>query len=138
MWQHILWVGLFVGGISIASQAWALSRDAAHWQTVVFTVLTLSQLSHSLAVRSESASLLRIGLFSNLPMLGALLLTVVLQLSVIYLPAMNAIFHTQPLPLFDLLVCLGLSSLTLFAVEIEKWLVRRKLIYRTAGTAQHD
>ena len=136
MWQHILWVGLFVGGIAIASQAWALSRDAAYWQTVVFTVLTLSQLSHSLAVRSESASLVQIGLLSNLPMLGAVLLTVVLQLAVIYLPVMNTVFHTQPLPLFDLLVCFSLSSLTLFAVEAEKWLVRRNLIYRTAGTAQ--
>lgn len=133
MWQHILWVGLFVGGISIASQAWALSREAAYWQTVVFTVLTISQLFHSLAVRSESASLLRIGIFSNLPMLGAVVLTILLQLAVIYVPALNSIFHTQPLPLFDLLVCLGLSSLVLFAVELEKWLMRRRLIYVEGG-----
>jgi Ca2+-transporting ATPase len=46
-----------------------------------------------------------------------------------YLPVLNTIFHTQPLPLFDLIVCLGLSSLVLVAVEIEKWLVRRGLIY---------
>jgi Ca2+-transporting ATPase len=129
MWQHILWVGLFVGGISIASQAWAISRGVEYWQTVVFTVLTVSQLFHSLAVRSETASIFSIGLFSNLPMLGAVSLTVVLQLAVIYVPAFNAIFHTQPLPLSDLLVCLALSSLVLFAVEIEKWLSRQGLIY---------
>ena len=129
MWQHIIWVGLFVAGISIASQAWAISRGVEYWQTVVFTVLTVSQLFHSLAVRSETASLFRIGLFSNLPMLGAVLLTVLLQLAVIYHPALNPVFHTQPLPLFDLLVCLGLSSLVLFAVEAEKWLIRRGLIY---------
>jgi len=133
MWQHILWVGLFVGGISIAAQAWAISRDVAYWQTVVFTVLTVSQLFHSLAVRSERESLFSIGLFSNLPMLGAVLLTMLLQLAVIYLPAMNSIFHTQPLPLYDLLVCLAMSSLVLFAVEIEKWLVRRKLIYTNSN-----
>jgi len=130
MWQHIVWVGLFVGGISIASQAWAISRGVEYWQTVVFTVLTVSQLFHSLAVRSETESLFRIGLFSNLPMLGAVLLTLLLQLAVIYLPAMNSIFHTQPLPLFDLAVCLGLSSLVLFVVEIEKLLMRRGMIYR--------
>ena len=129
MWQHILWVGLFVGGISIASQAWAISRGVEYWQTVVFTVLTVSQLFHSLAVRSESASLFRIGLFSNLPMLVAVVLTLLLQMAVIYLPALNSIFHTQPLPLFDLAVCLLLSSLVLFVVEIEKWLVRRGFIY---------
>ena len=96
---------------------------------MVFTVLTLSQLFHSLAVRSERASLLSIGLFSNLPMLGALLLTVALQLMVIYVPAFNPIFKTQPLPLFDLAVCFALSSLSLVAVEIEKWLMRRGVLY---------
>jgi Ca2+-transporting ATPase len=130
MWQHILWVGLFVGGVSIASQAWAISRGVDYWQTVVFTVLTVSQLFHSLAVRSESASLFRIGLFSNLPMLGAVVVTVLLQLAVIYLPVMNGIFHTQPLPLYDLMVCLLLSSLVLVVVEVEKWLLRRGLIYQ--------
>lgn len=130
MWQHIVWVGLFVGGISIASLAWAISRGVEYWQTVVFTVLTVSQLFHSLAVRSERISLFRIGLLSNLPMLGAIILTLLLQLVVIYVPALNAIFHTQPLPLFDLAVCLLLSSLVLVAVEIEKWMVRRGILYK--------
>jgi len=129
MWQHILWVGLFVGGLSIAAQAWAIARGVEYWQTVVFTVLTISQLFHSLAVRSERASLLRIGLFTNLPMLGAVTLTVLLQLAVIYVPALNPIFKTQPLPLFDLVVCFALSSLVLVAVEVEKLLVRRGRLY---------
>jgi len=68
--------------------------------------------------------------FLGLPMLGAVLLTLLLQMAVIYLPALNTIFHTQPLPMFDLIVCLALSSLVLVAVEIEKWLMRRSLIYR--------
>ena len=129
MWQHILWVGLFIGGISLAAMAWAISREVTYWQTIVFTVLTVSQLFHSLAVRSESTSLFRLGLFSNLPMLGAVVLTLLLQMSVIYVPVLNNIFHTQPLPMFDLAVCLALSSLVLFMVEIEKWLIRRGLIY---------
>ena len=130
MWQHILWVGLFVGGISIASQAWAIGRGVDYWQTVVFSVLTISQLFHSMAVRSERASLFRIGVASNPAMLGAVLLTVGLQLAVIYTPALQPIFHTQSLPLPDLLIVLALSSLVLFAVEMEKWLVRRGAIYR--------
>jgi len=130
MWQHIIWVGLFIAGISIAAMAWAIARDVAYWQTIVFTVLTVSQLFHSLAVRSETESLFHIGLFSNLPMLGAVIVTLLLQLMVIYVPALNSIFYTQPLPMFDLAVCLALSSLVLFAVEIEKWLVRRGMIYR--------
>ncbi|MCW9047838.1 MAG: calcium-translocating P-type ATPase, PMCA-type [Gammaproteobacteria bacterium] len=132
MWQHIIWVGLFIGGVSIAVMAWAISREVAYWQTMVFTVLTVSQLFHSLAVRSESASLFHIGLFSNLPMLGAVILTLLLQMLVIYTPALNTIFYTQPLPMFDLVVCLALSSLVLFAVEIEKWLMRHGIIYNNS------
>ncbi len=129
MWQHIIWVGLLIGGLSIASQAWAISRGVEYWQTVVFTVLTFSQLFHSLAVRSERVSLCQLGLTSNLPMLGAVLLTVAMQLAVIYLPALNPIFKTQPLPLFDLGVCFALSSVVLLAVEVEKALIRRGRLY---------
>lgn len=129
MWQHILWVGLFVGGVSLASQAWAIQRGVEYWQTVVFTVLTVSQLFHSLAVRSERESLFTIGWLSNPWMLVAVVLALLLQLAVIYLPALNGIFHTQPLPPTDLAICIGLSSLTLIAVESEKWMARRNWIY---------
>lgn len=134
MWQHIIWVGLYIAGISIAAMAWAMSRDAAYWQTVVFTVLTVSQLFHSMAVRAETASLLRIGVFTNVPMLLAVTITLLLQMAVIYLPALNEVFHTQPLPAFDLAVCLALSSTVLLVVEVEKWMVRRGFIYQQQDT----
>ena len=130
MWQHIVWVGLLIGGLSIASQAWAYARGVDHWQTVVFTVLTLSQLFHAMAVRSDSQSLFRLGVGSNPPLLGAVLLTVGLQLAVIYVPVLNPVFKTQPLPLFDLAVCFAVSSLVLVAVEVEKLLVRRGRLYQ--------
>ncbi|PLX61246.1 MAG: calcium-translocating P-type ATPase, PMCA-type [Sedimenticola selenatireducens] len=129
MWQHILWVGLFIGAISIASQAWAIGQDNVYWQTIVFTVLTFSQLFHALAVRSEHRSIFSLGVFSNTAMLGAVILTFGLQMAVIYIPGLNPLFNTQPLPLSDLFICIGLSSLTLFVVECEKLLVRRRLIY---------
>lgn len=59
-----------------------------------------------------------------------MIFTVLLQMAVIYVPALNHVFHTHPLPPFDLAVCLLLSSLVLFAVEIEKWLVRRGMLYK--------
>lgn len=132
MWQYIVWVGLFIGGISIAVMAWAIFRGVEYWQTMVFTVLTVSQLFHTLAVRSERVSLFRLGLFSNLPVVGAVLLTLLLQMAVIYVPALNTLFHTQALPLFDLAVCLMLSSLVLVAVEIQKWLIRRGVLYKSS------
>ncbi|WP_114970183.1 cation-translocating P-type ATPase [Rhodoferax ferrireducens] len=127
LWQHILWVGLLIGGLCLLVQAWATSTGHAHWQTMVFTVLTLSQMAHVLAIRSETESLWRLGLGSNRPLLGAVLLTFVLQLATIYVPVLNPIFKTEPLSLPELLLCLGASGVVFVAVEIEKvWLRRRR------------
>ena len=129
MWQHMLWVGLTMGAVCLFTQAWAIHSGFSHWQTMVFTVLTLSQMGHVLAIRSERQSLFKQGLFSNRYLLGAVTLTFLLQLATIYVPALNEIFHTQPLSASELAICLTLSSVVFFCVEIEKWLIRRGLLY---------
>jgi len=130
MWQHILWIGLLMGGVSLFAQGWAYFTGSAHWQSMVFTVLTLSQMGHVLAIRSERDSLFTQGLFSNMALLGATLLTFALQMAVLYLPVLQPIFKTEALSLEELLVCLTLSSVVFFVVEAEKWLRRRGWIYR--------
>ncbi|MDO9116546.1 MAG: calcium-translocating P-type ATPase, PMCA-type [Nitrospira sp.] len=124
MWQDILWVGLLMGGVSLITQAWAYHTGHAHWQTMVFTVLTLSQMGNVLAIRSERESFFTLGPLTNRPLLGAVLLTFALQLGTIYIPALNPIFKTEPLDRDELLVCLALSSVVFIGVEIQKWLMR--------------
>jgi Ca2+-transporting ATPase len=131
MWQHMLWMGLLMGGVSLATQAWAIHDGSAHWQSMVFTVLTLSQLGHVLAIRSERESLFTQGVFSNPLLTVAVLLTFALQMAVLYVPWLNPIFRTEPLSLGELAACLALSSVVFVAVEIEKWLVRRGWLYNT-------
>jgi ATPase, P-type (transporting), HAD superfamily, subfamily IC len=125
MWQHILWAGLLMSGVSLFAQSWAYRTGSAHWQSIVFTVLTLSQMFHVLAIRSEEESLFRQGVLSNLPLLGAVLFTFALQMVVLYLPMAQSIFKTAALTMPELLACLALSSVVFIAVEIEKWLRRR-------------
>lgn len=84
MWQHMLWVGLLMGGLCLLTQTWALHSGSAHWQTRVFTVLTLSQMGHVLAIRTEKESLFSIGVFFNQPLIFAVLLTFMLQMATIY------------------------------------------------------
>ena len=122
---HIMWVGLLMAGLTLGTQAWAVHHGREHWQTMVFTVLSLSQLGHVLAIRSERTFLYRQGIFSNLPLLGAVALTFVLQMIVIYLPAANAVFNTQPLSRQELAGCIGVSAVLFHAVEFEKWMKRR-------------
>jgi Ca2+-transporting ATPase len=123
---HAIWVGLLMGAVSLFAQAWAISSGTAHWQTMVFTVLCLSQLGHVLAIRAERESLFTQGLFSNKPLLAAVLLTFVLQMAIIYVPFLNPIFKTEPLESWELAFTLALSSIVFFAVEIEKFIRRRR------------
>ena len=120
MWQHILGVGLLIAGLCLGVQFWALSTGNAHGQTMVFTVLTLSQMAHVMAIRSERDALWQLGLLSNRPLLWAVLLTFVLQMATIYVPVLNPIFKTQPLSLLELGVCLGAALTVGGVVEVEK------------------
>jgi P-type Ca2+ transporter type 2C len=123
---HILWVGILIGLLSIGVQWYELKINSGHWQTIVFTVLCFCQLWHVLAIRSDNRSLFRQGFFTNKPLLGAVILTVLLQLAVIYIPQLNKFFHTQPLSITELLIAIGISSITFWAVEIEKGIKRLK------------
>ncbi len=124
---HAIWVGFLMAGIVLFVQAWSIRTEHAHWQTMVFTVLSLTQLGHVLAIRSEKESLFRIGLFSNKFLIGAVVLTFILQMATIYVPALNPIFKTEPLTLPELAFTLILSSVIFFAVEIEKLFKRRRI-----------
>jgi Ca2+-transporting ATPase len=129
MWQHMIWVGLLMAAITLLCQAWAYHSGESHWQTMAFTVLTLSQLAHVMAIRSDKISTFSLGFFSNRYLAMAVCASILLQMAIIYMPTLNAIFKTQPLTLSELIICFALSSVIFIAVEIEKWLVRTDRLY---------
>ena len=126
MGWHILWVGLLMGLVSLGMGFWAWNTGRHDWQTMVFTTLTLSQMGNALAIRSGRESFFKIGIFSNKALLGAVLLTFVLQLAVVYVPFLQDLFKTVALPPIALAISLGLSTVVFWGVELEKWLLRRK------------
>jgi Ca2+-transporting ATPase len=122
---HIIWVGIWMAAVTLFTQYLAI-QQGWHWQTMVFSVLSFSQLGHVLAIRSDRTFLFKQGILSNMPLLLAVGGTFLLQLAVIYLPFFNDLFKTEALSLGELAACLGLSALVFHAVELEKWL-RNKL-----------
>jgi Ca2+-transporting ATPase len=123
---HVVWVGLLMGLISVGVGYFGWRAAMPEWQTMVFTTITLSQMAHALAIRSEFDSVFRIGLLSNQALVGAVALTTLLQIAVIYFPPLQAVFDTRPVSATSLLICVLLSSVVFFAVELEKW-IRRSL-----------
>jgi P-type Ca2+ transporter type 2C len=124
--RHVVWVGFVMGLIPLLTGYWYWRANDPTWQTMVFTILTFAQLSQALAVRSSRYSLFTIGLLSNKPLLGAVVFTAMLQMALIYVPFLQNIFSTAPLPLGEMLWCIALSTGVFWCVEAEKWLIRRK------------
>lgn len=132
---RILWAGLLMGivalGVGYAGFAgWitppADSDPTLWWRTLVFNTLTLSQMGNALAIRSNRESIFKIGLRSNMLLVYAVILTFLLQLAVIYVPFLQAIFKTTALSAGDLLLTLVLSSIVFLAIELEKWFKRQR------------
>ena len=136
LWQHALWVGLLMGGVSLGIQAAALDLGW-HWQTMVFSTLAFLQLGHALAVRSERESFFRLGWRTNVPLAAAVAATVVIQLLIIYLPPLQPIFETEALSPVELAVMLAASTLAFIGVEVEKWLGRRRAGRLTGRAPAH-
>ncbi len=126
MGRDIVWIGFLLGIICLGTGYGYWLGNRQEWQTMLFTVLTLSQMGNALAIRSERDSLFQIGLLSNQPLWGVILLTFGLQLAVIYVPFLQQIFGTVALGGIDLLLSLALSTLVFWGVELEKWLIRRR------------
>lgn len=123
---HIIWVGLLMAFITLGTQAWAIHNGDTHWQTMVFTVLSLAQLGHVFAIRSDHEYIFKKGIASNLPLLITIVLTFLLQMGVVYFPFANDIFKTQPLSTTELLICVIMAAVVFHAVEAEKWIKKIK------------
>lgn len=122
---HMVWVGVLMAGIALGLQGWAI-KNGLHWQTIIFNVLSLSQLGHVLAIRFEDRSLFGAGMFSNKPLIGAVSMALLLQVAVTYVPFLQTIFHTEALTLNEFILVVAASSLVFFAVELEKMVSKHR------------
>jgi Ca2+-transporting ATPase len=133
-------VGIVVQTIAITASVLAAYYIGLGWdssnpalaQTMAFVTLSASELVRAYTARSERASLLRLGVFSNMYMQYAVLLSVALLLGVVYIPFLQPIFNTVPLGVQEWSVVLPLLLVPGVAAEITKALVRLRTRQRAA------
>lgn len=113
-----------LGNVDCAEDAGAIPA----WNTMVFITLTLAQMGHAYGLRSHRETVFKIDPRTNRFLLYALVITVAIQISTVYLPVFNNLFGTRPLTLGQLALCLALSTVVFVAVEIEKLLIRRGVL----------
>jgi P-type Ca2+ transporter type 2C len=126
IWQHMLWVGPLMSGLSLVTVVRADLADVGYWQTMVFTTLVVAQLLQALATRSESRSLLTVGLFTNPYLLATIVGTLAVQVVVLYVPPLSTVLRVAPLAPADLLLSFALGAVVLPLIEIEKAVKRRR------------
>ena len=140
MWGDIIYIGIIMaivtligmdmhltGGLFTDRSVDAMGHDAqmVEARTMGFTILVFAQLFNAIASRSHLQSAF-VGLFSNKWLWGAIGLSIVLQLLVIYVPFLNTAFGTTPLPPMAWLECIGLAFFVLVASEIRKIFLRMR------------
>jgi P-type Ca2+ transporter type 2C len=99
--------------------------DVQTAETMAFVTLSLCELFRAYTVRSERASIFKIGVFSNRYMQYAVGLSLVLLFLVCAVPFLQPVFNTHFLSLQEWLIVIGLALIPATAEEITKFFLRR-------------
>src|SRR5262249_37185106 len=88
--------------------------------------IVLSQFFNGFSVRTDEQSVFKVGLFSNLPLVGAELFGLVIISAISYLPILQSVFHTAPLTVYDWLMLAAFGLVLLIADELRKAYIRAR------------
>ena len=132
MWAGILGVGVImaVGTLLVldASLPGGLiegSGDMRYAQTMAFTTLMMFQIFNVFNARSDEQSAFS-GILKNHWLWGAILLSLLLQVAVIYIPFLQQAFSTVSLSAGDWFFCVSVASSVLWLRESSKMMARAR------------
>lgn len=131
---YMVRIGIVFAILAIILMQWAYTHtqsgagnpnlDPQRWKTMVFTTLCLAQMGHALAVRSDTRLTIEMNPFSNPYVIGAVTLTTILQMLLIYVEPLRNFFGTHLLDPIELAICFGFSALMFVWIELEKLFIR--------------
>ena len=109
---------------AIFIQWWAVREgyDVKTQQTMVFTTLCFVQLGNALSVRAVYHSLFAKGIFANKGMWGTIILTIILQLLIVYIPFLQPVFKTTTLNSNAIEIISLVALASLLCIELMKYL----------------
>ena len=122
MLGSIAFYGALMTASTLGAFLWALASPARADSavTMAFLTLSLAQVFHLGNARSASPVLSLAAIVRNRYALGAVILTVGLQVLAVYLPALARVLHTQPLTMNDWLVALGFAVVPAIVGQLSK------------------
>ncbi len=122
----VVYQGIAIALLTLASFFIGEAQTHGTGMTMAFMTLSLCEIFHSINMRSRHKSIFTMG-FDNKYLIGAMVLSFILTLGVIYVPGLNTAFQLTALPVGDLLAAGGIALLIIPVVEAAKILERRAL-----------
>ena len=128
---ELVWRILLVGALLLAGAfglfLWVQAKGGTleEARTVAVNVFVMVELFYLFNCRSLDRSMFQLGLFSNPWVTWGVFTTIILQLLFTYVPAMNFLFHTSPIPWETWIPIIGIGLGSYFIVGMEKWIRRR-------------
>ncbi|HBY95793.1 MAG TPA: calcium-translocating P-type ATPase, SERCA-type [Chloroflexi bacterium] len=120
----MLFQGLIIGAVTLAAFAieyFLHSGSEERARVLAFSTSIFAQNVHAFNLRSNTLSIFKLGLFSNMALIGAFIAVLLSELAIIYIPFFHPIFQTMPLDLADWGLIAGLGVMPLVIMEIVKF-----------------
>ena len=112
---------ILMTGISLAAYLYYLPESLEKARTIVFITMAFSQLFNVLNMRNLEGSTFKIGLFSNKWVNYSLLISILLQIIIIEIPSMAALFKFIPITFWEFIFWAGITSLVFWITEVFKY-----------------
>lgn len=122
-YNEMVFVGITISVMSLIIYGFGLKyEDEATARTHVFTFLVFAELFRSFACRSETQTVLQLGLFSNLYHVAAVMIPMMFQISLHHFAAFQGIFKVTYIGWLECLVFLLLTLVPVSVLEVRKFI----------------
>jgi len=120
-WRTIAFTGLLQAAVALGVFAWAIeARNLDEARNLAFSALVFGELLRAFSARDAERSFWEVGLFTNLKLLGIVVLSVLVQLGLHHIPATQQLFQIGTLSLPDCALTLLVGSVPFAIIEIAK------------------
>lgn len=122
--SRIIFTGSIMSVAAIFLQWWMVRQgyNLVTQQTAVFTFLCFVQLGNAVSARSFNHPMFSAGVFTNGGLWKAIILTIILQLTIVYVPMMQSIFKTASLNWHVMITILITTVASIICIELLKFL----------------
>ena len=126
----IMMIGLYA--YKLFANGWVYGQSipveiANQAASITFVAMVIIQITNSFNAKTEHESIFSINPFNNLKLIFANLSSVLIAIAIVQLAPLQVFFHTAGLNWIDWLLVIGACLLITITLEINKYLIRKKL-----------